>query len=332
MKKGLFLLTVMLFAAGVWAKPKPSGFGDLNQKLVFSPGAGLAFPVGDFDDNNDLGFSVGSGLEYFVSSRLALSANYAYFNFSDPNPGIDGESFHFLGLGARGLLFADARLNPYIRLAGGLYQASGASKAGINGGPGILYRASKNVGLWVEGNAHMIFDYAAGPASNTAHFLGVSAGLMFTIPTGGQKSQAIRRRPQEPPLAVVKEEKRQEPGALAPIPGEELGLSQVYFDFDKYDLRADAKATLDKNIEILQKNPGWRIELEGHCDEVGTEEYNISLGWKRAEVVREYLVKSGIERDRFATISYGKARPVFLEQDSAGRAKNRRVEFRIVAR
>lgn len=178
----------------------------------------------------------------------------------------------------------------------------------------------------------MIFNYAAGPASNTAHFLGVSAGLMLTIPTGGQKSQAIRRRPQEPPLAVVKEEKRQEPGALAPIPGEELGLSVVYFDFDKYDLRADARATLDKNIEILQKNPGWKIELEGHCDEIGTEEYNISLGWKRAEVVREYLVKSGIERDRFATISYGKARPVFLDQDSAGRAKNRRVEFRIVAR
>ncbi|HXF49577.1 MAG TPA: OmpA family protein [Verrucomicrobiae bacterium] len=332
MKKGLLFLTGMLIFASAFGQPKPTGFGDLNQKLVFTPGAGLIFPVGDFDNANDMGFSLGGGLEYFVSSRLALSANYAYQSFGDPALGVNGESFHFLGLGARGLLFKDARLNPYIRLAGGLYQASGASKAGINGGPGILYRASENVGLWAEGNAHMIFDYAAGPASNTAHFLGVSAGLMLTIPTGRQKSQAIRRKPGEPPPTAIKEEKRQEPGVLAPAGEPEMELAPVYFDFDKYHLRSDAKETLERNLEILRQNPGWKIELEGHCDEIGTEEYNISLGWKRAEVVREFLVQSGLERDRFATISYGKMRPASLGLDEAARSKNRRVEFKIVAR
>jgi peptidoglycan-associated lipoprotein len=332
MKKGLLILTVMFFAAGAFAQPAPSGFGDMNQKLVFTPGVGLAFPVGDFDDNNDLGFSLGGGLEYFVSSRFALSANYAYQSFGDPALGVNGESFHFLGLGARGLLFKDARLNPYVRAAGGLYQASGASKAGINGGPGILYRASKNVGLWAEVSGHYVFDYTSGPASNTAHFVGASAGLMITIPTGGGRSQAIRRRPGEAPPMVIKEEKRQEPGALAPVGEPEMELAPVYFDFDRHDLRADAKEALDKNLEILQKNPGWKIELEGHCDEIGTEDYNISLGWKRAEAVREFLVQSGLERDRFATISYGKMRPASLGLDDAARSKNRRVEFKIVAR
>jgi peptidoglycan-associated lipoprotein len=330
MKTRFILMILLVWAAAAFAQPAPSGFGDMNQALVFTPGAGLLFPVGDFDDNNDLGFSVGSGLEYFVSSRLALSANYAYFNFSDPTPGIDGESFHFLGLGARGLLFKDSRLNPYVRLAGGLYQASGASKAGLFGGPGILYRASKNVGLWAEGNAHFVFDYGGGVNSNTANFLGISAGLAFTLPTG-KKSQAIRRKSGEAPLTVAKEEKREEAGALSSAAGEEI-LSSVYFDFNRYDLRADAKAVLERNVAVLQKNSGWRIELEGHCDEIGTEEYNISLGWKRADAVRDFLVESGIERTRLGRISYGKMRPASMGLDDAARAKNRRVEFKIISR
>ncbi len=325
----VFLMVLLVSAAAAFAQPAPSGFGDMNQALVLTPGAGLLFPVGDFNQQNDLGFSVGSGLEYFVSPRLALLANYSYLSFGDPSPTASGESFHFLGLGARGLLFKDARLNPYFRAAGGLYQASGGSKAGVNGGPGIWYRVSKGVGLWAEGNAHFVFDYGSGISSSTANFLGVSAGLAFTIPTG-KKSQAIGRRPGEAPLRVAKEEKREEAGALSPE--REEVLSSVYFDFDRYDLRADAKAVLEKNVAVLRKHSGWRIELEGHCDEIGTEEYNITLGWKRADAVRDFLVESGIERTRLGRISYGKMRPVSLGLDEAVRAKNRRVEFKIISR
>jgi len=147
-----FILMVMLFsAAAALAQPAPSGFGDLNQKLVFSPGAGLAFPVGDFDNNNDLGFSVGSGLEYFVSSRLALSANYAYFNFSDPNPGIDGESFHFLGLGARGLLFADSRLTPMSDWPGGCTRPPGLPRRASTAGRGFCTGPPKMWGFGRKG-------------------------------------------------------------------------------------------------------------------------------------------------------------------------------------
>ena len=332
MKIRFFLMVLLVSAAAAFAQPAPSGFGDMNHALVFTPGAGLLFPIGDFEGDNDLGVSIGSGLEYFVSPRLALLANYSYLSFSDPSLSVSGESFHLLGLGARGFLFRDARLNPYLRAAGGLYQASGGSKAGVTGGPGVLYRLSKGIGLWAEGNVHFVFDYGSGISSSTANFLGVSAGLMLTLPTGGKKSQAIRRKPDEPLLTVVKEEKREEPGALSPAAEQEIILSPVYFDFDRHDLRADAGVVLEKNLEVLQRNPGWKIELAGHCDEIGTEEYNISLGWKRAEAVREFLVKSGLERDRFATISYGKMRPASLGLDAASRAKNRRVEFKIVAR
>jgi len=332
MRQFLFSIAALflLFSAG-FAQPKESGFGDMNQSLVFTPGTGLLFPAGDFDGQNDLGFAVGSGLEYFVSPRLALLLNYSYLSFSDPAPASSGESFHFLGLGGRGFLFKDARLNPYLRAAGGLYQASGGSKAGVNGGPGVLYRVSKNVGLFAEGNAHFVFDYGSGASSSTANFLGLSAGLAFILPTG-KKSQAIRRKPGEPPVAVAKEEKREEPGTLSLAAGQEIHLSPVYFDFDRYDLRPDAQTTLQNNLKVLQIRPGLKIELEGHCDEIGTEEYNIELGWKRADAVRNYLIESGVDPSHLAKNSYGKQRPAFLGRDAASRAKNRRVEFKIISR
>ena len=332
MKRSLFLITVLfLSAATVIAQPQESGFGNMNQALVFTPETGLLFPVGDFNDQNDLGFALGSGLEYFVSPRLALLANYSYFSFADPSPSASGESFHFLGLGGRLLLFRDTRLNPYLRLTGGLYQAASGSKAGLNAGPGLLYRISPSVGLFAQGNAHFVFDYGSGFASSTANFLGLSAGLAFSLPTG-KKSQAIRRKPGEPPLAVAAEQKREEAGAQTPAAGMKSALSSVHFDFDRYDLRPDARAVLQKNMKLLQTRPGLKVELEGHCDEIGTEEYNFGLGWKRAEAVQQYLINSGVAASRLATISYGKQRPAYLGRDAASRAKNRRVEFKIISR
>lgn len=330
MKISLFLVLVLFFSvAAGFAQPKESGFGDMNHSLVLTPATGLVFPVGDFNDRNDLGFAVGSGLEYFVSPRVALLLNYSYLSFSDPDPpapSVPGENFHFLGVGGRGFLFKDTRLNPYLRAAGGLYQATGSSKAGVNAGPGLLYRVSKNVGLFAEGSAHFVFDYGSGVSSSTANFLGVSAGLALTIPTG-KKSRSVGRKPGEPPLTVAVEEKRREPGAEA-----ENVFLPVYFEFDRYELRPEARSALQKNLEVLQARPGLKIELEGHCDEIGTEEYNLGLGWKRADVVEKYLIESGVEASRLKKNSYGKQRPASLGQDAASRAKNRRVEFKIISR
>ncbi|MCI0406840.1 MAG: OmpA family protein [candidate division Zixibacteria bacterium] len=317
------LMVLTVFAS---AEPPPSGFGDMNQALVFTPGAGLLFPVGDFDNQNDLGFSVGSGLEYFVSPRLALLANYSYHSFADPSPSVSGESFHFLGLGARAFLFRDARLNPYLRAAGGLYQAAGGSKAGANAGPGVLYRVSKNVGLYAEGGAHFVFDYGSGVSSSTANFLGLTAGLALTIPTGQKAGRKVQAppvpEPKEPPPAP----KREEPKPV------EIVLASIYFDVNQDALREDAKRTLGQNAELLRRHPSVTIEIQAHTDERGNAEYNRSLGRRRAESARRYLLERGVDGGRMSILNFGEGRPLETGHGEPSWAKNRRVDFRIISR
>jgi peptidoglycan-associated lipoprotein len=104
-------------------------------------------------------------------------------------------------------------------------------------------------------------------------------------------------------------------------------LQPVYFDFDKYDIRQDAKATLDEHVKYLKANMDVNIQLEGHCDERGSEEYNLALGERRALAVRDFLVNKGISSSRFTFISYGEERPVDPRHNETAWALNRRAEF-----
>jgi peptidoglycan-associated lipoprotein len=106
-------------------------------------------------------------------------------------------------------------------------------------------------------------------------------------------------------------------------------LQTVYFDYDRFDIKPEARGTLDANAEFLAANPDIRILIEGHCDERGTTEYNLHLGQRRADTVREYLVSKGIPADRLQTISYGEERPIDPGHDEAAWAKNRRVQFQV---
>lgn len=99
---------------------------------------------------------------------------------------------------------------------------------------------------------------------------------------------------------------------------------RIFFGFDKFDLTADARATLEKQAAWLKKNPGVSVMVEGHCDERGTREYNLALGERRANSVKDYLVANGIPASRIKTISYGKERPVALGANEAAWAQNRR--------
>ncbi|HOV32689.1 MAG TPA: peptidoglycan-associated lipoprotein Pal [Candidatus Hydrogenedens sp.] len=110
-------------------------------------------------------------------------------------------------------------------------------------------------------------------------------------------------------------------------PGSQYGLETVYFDFDSAALRPDAIAILQKNVEKIKQVPGVIIQLAGHCDERGTQEYNLALGERRALAVRDYLIKLGIPGERLVTISYGEEFPADPGHDEAAWAKNRRVEF-----
>lgn len=104
-------------------------------------------------------------------------------------------------------------------------------------------------------------------------------------------------------------------------------VNHVYFDFDKYDLRADAIVTLDQNAAALKERSGIHLIIEGHCDECGSEKYNLALGDRRAQAARKYLVARGVEVDRIDTISYGEERPFDPGHNEEAWAKNRRAHF-----
>lgn len=104
-------------------------------------------------------------------------------------------------------------------------------------------------------------------------------------------------------------------------------LKDIYFDFDKYDLRVDARATLKTNTDWLKANPSARAEIEGHCDERGTNEYNLALGARRAQAAKDYLMSLGIAKDRLSTKSYGEELPVCKEHTEECWQKNRHDRF-----
>jgi len=109
--------------------------------------------------------------------------------------------------------------------------------------------------------------------------------------------------------------------------GKLFQLSPVYFDFDKYNIRDDAMATLRNNAQILKDSADMKIRIEGNCDERGTVEYNLALGEKRANSARDYLVSLGINRNRITTISYGKEKPKAMGHDETSWQENRRDDF-----
>lgn len=120
----------------------------------------------------------------------------------------------------------------------------------------------------------------------------------------------------------------QEGPLFDPAAGVRIGydLLPVYFDFDRYNIRNDQVARLVTNMEALQEIAG-SVSIEGHCDERGTIEYNLTLGQRRADVVRKHLITLGVPEEILRTVSYGEDRPVDKGHDEAAWQKNRRAEF-----
>jgi peptidoglycan-associated lipoprotein len=106
-------------------------------------------------------------------------------------------------------------------------------------------------------------------------------------------------------------------------------LQTVYFEFDKYSLTTQARETLQRNAEWLKQHPEISIQIEGHCDERGTLEYNQVLGENRAVSTKKYLISLGVNPDRIYTISYGETQPADPGHDENAWAKNRRAVFKV---
>jgi peptidoglycan-associated lipoprotein len=132
------------------------------------------------------------------------------------------------------------------------------------------------------------------------------------VPTQAAPAAAPEARPGEP------EERAAGPGT---------GLKLIYFDFDKYFIRDDARPVMQANAEWLKAHPKVNVRIEGTCDERGTIEYNLALGQRRAASAKKYLIDTGIPSSRISLISYGKEKPVCADHSETCWQKNRRDDF-----
>ncbi len=108
-------------------------------------------------------------------------------------------------------------------------------------------------------------------------------------------------------------------------------LKTVFFAFDSFTLGGEARSQLKDNAKWLKDNASASIQIEGHCDERGTTEYNLALGERRANAAKSYLKKLGIDSSRVSTISYGKERPLDAGHDESAWSKNRRAAFVVLS-
>jgi peptidoglycan-associated lipoprotein len=123
-----------------------------------------------------------------------------------------------------------------------------------------------------------------------------------------------------------------QPTIAKPVPGSQEDLTvevgdRVFFDYDMYNIRPDQRGTVEALAAWLDTNPSVTLTVEGHCDERGTREYNLALGERRANSVRDYLVALGINPGRLSTVSYGEERPAVLGSNDSAWAQNRRGVF-----
>ncbi|MDT8068686.1 MAG: peptidoglycan-associated lipoprotein Pal [Terriglobia bacterium] len=104
-------------------------------------------------------------------------------------------------------------------------------------------------------------------------------------------------------------------------------VKDLYFNYDKYDVRSDEQAILKADAAFLAAHPNYKLTISGHCDERGSEEYNLALGSNRANTVRDQLVAMGVSSDRIKTISYGKEKPFCTQENDQCWQSNRRAHF-----
>jgi len=154
-------------------------------------------------------------------------------------------------------------------------------------------------------------------------------------PSGAQPSTMAPSEPGSSAPATATPAPATAAPAARPAPAEfraDDNLKDIFFDFDKYDIRPTDAKILDANASWLKSNANHLVLIEGHCDERGTNEYNLALGERRAKSTMNYLVSQGVQASRITIISYGEERPTCTQKTEECWAKNRRAHFLVKAR
>lgn len=154
-----------------------------------------------------------------------------------------------------------------------------------------------------------------------------AAPVQNVVADKGIKDQPVKEVPVKDTAADTAKN-----SASSAAPSPKLSLEKVYFDFDSHTLSPAARDALADNGRLLGTNNGVKVRIEGHCDDRGSDEYNLALGEKRARAAFNYLTAMGIPAENLSVISYGKEKPAVTGNDEAAWAKNRRDEFIVLSK
>ena len=158
----------------------------------------------------------------------------------------------------------------------------------------------------------------------------------FTV-AGCANKETVKPEQNQPAAQTAPQNAQQEPAVTAQaqqaaektIAEIQKELLMIHFDFNKYNIRPDAKTVLEGDAKVLSENPNVKVQIAGYCDDRGSVEYNLALGEKRAKSAKDYLVTLGVAPDRLSTISYGKSDPIDPANNEKAWAMNRRAELHI---
>ncbi len=153
------------------------------------------------------------------------------------------------------------------------------------------------------------------------------AGAGAAAPAAGETAAQQAPAAQAPAQPVMTAKQAEAARGVAVTEEKASMFADVRFDFDRSDLRDDAKKTCQEVAAYMKKNPGKKLLVEGHCDDRGTAEYNMALGDRRATSVKNYLVSLGVPTSALSTVSFGKERPLDPGHNEEAWAKNRRAHF-----
>jgi peptidoglycan-associated lipoprotein len=198
-----------------------------------------------------------------------------------------------------------------------------APTATLSASPSALQHGQSTQLTWHTANANDINITGLGtvPASGTRTVTPDNSTTyrLSAKGPGGTAEASARVTVTAPPAPVVSQLSEQELFAR--------NVKDVFFDFNQYDLRSDEQTVVTSDAQFLAQHPNIKVLVEGHCDDRGSEEYNLALGSNRAESIKDYLVRMGVSADRIRTISYGKEKPFCNQQNDQCWQSNRRDHF-----
>ncbi|MBA4372041.1 MAG: hypothetical protein C0402_04185 [Thermodesulfovibrio sp.] len=322
----ILILMTVLFAASV---PALATAEIREGSFELSPFIGYALPGHDFDDRPVYGLRAG----YNFTKNWGLEGALEYINHVGELYHAD-VVYHFT---------PEQAFNPFLFAGVGAAHVRKESGTDVMGNFGLGFKYSLTDKIAFRTDVRDVF--------TDFHSVVATAGLTFTF--GGKTPKAAPAPTPEPkkpePMPEVKPAPKPEPmPEVKPVPKPEakpavvpepmkIVLEDIHFDFDKATLTKEAKEILKKDVKTLKDNPGVRVQIEGHACAHGTEAHNMALSERRANAVKEYLMKDGgISADRLTTISYGETRlampevPTPKNKNSKEAKANRRVHFEVI--